>query len=387
MHSFIHHNPTAIYFGEPIASVLPDAIRPYGPRILLAYGRDSLKTSGRYDVIQRVLREAGKEVIDLGGIMPNPRMSKVREGIRLCKTHDIGFILAAGGGSVIDCAKAIAAGAVTDRDVWEAFYEGEEEAEAALPIGVVLTAPATGSEMNGGSVISHWEKKRKLAYHSPLLFPVFSVLDPAVVRDLPRTQLVYGVCDTISHIFETYFSPYDDDALSDDLAEATLKNIMRNIRRLLADASDATAASNLMWAATVGLNGWLKPGKIGDWQSHNIEHALSAHFDVPHGAGLAVVHPNYLRYFKKAMEHKLARFAVRVLELAPGNMSDSELAEAALAGIDDRFRFLGAPRTLTELGIPATAIPRLVEDIQPLRAGYVTEITRDDIRKVLESCV
>lgn len=365
---------------------LPDELASYGRRILFVYGGGSIKKTGLHDRVMSLLKDAQKEVYELPGVMPNPRTEKVYEGIEICRRESCDFILAVGGGSVIDCSKAIAAGTLCDGDFWQDLYVEGKSVDCALPLGVILTMPATGSEMNAGTVISNWAGNQKRGYGSPVLHPQFSILDPRLTMTLPREQVIYGAVDMMSHVFEQYFSPPDDDSLTDELAEALMRNIRINLDRSLVDLNDYQARSNLMWNATMALNSLLRLGKDGDWQSHQIEHALSAWYDIPHGAGLAIVHPNVLFYMRKEAQHKLARYAVRVWEIDPDGRTEEELALAGLKAIRDYFNSIGAPSTLSDVGIPAEAIEQLADTTQIIRAGY-KPLERDDVLEILKLSV
>lgn len=386
MQDFIFHNPTKILFGRRMVDRLAEELAPYGSRILMVYGQGSIKRSGLYDRVKTLLDQAGKEVFELSGVMPNPRTEKVYEGIETCRKEGVDFILAVGGGSVIDCSKAIAAGVFHEGDFWQDLYLEGQAIDRALPLGTILTMPATGSEMNSGTVISDWEGNRKLGYGDPALYPRFSILEPDLTLTMPRDQLVYGAVDMISHIFEQYFSPPDDDNLTDDLAEALLRNIIVNLDRSLEDLQDYQARSNLMWDATMALNGLLRLGKEEDWQSHQIEHALSAWYDIPHGAGLAIIHPNLLFYSRKQAQGKLARYAVRVWDLDPEGRSQEELALAGIKATRDYFNRIGAPARLADVGIPAEAIEDLADTTRPIRTGY-RPLDREDVLEILKLSV
>lgn len=383
MDNFIFQNPTKILFGEGMLDRLPDELEGVGKKILLVYGGGSIKRTGLYDRVLALLKQADKEVYELPGVMPNPRTEKVYEGIEICRRESIDLILAAGGGSVVDCSKAIAAGTFHGGDFWQDLYMEGQCIGRAVPIGVILTMPATGSEMNSGTVISHWEKNLKRGYGSPVLFPLFSILEPRLTMTMPREQVVYGAVDMISHVFEQYFSPPDDDNLTDELCEAVLRNIRVNLDRSLADLSDYQARSNLMWDATIALNGLLRLGKEEDWQSHQIEHALSAWHDIPHGAGLAIVHPNLLYYMRKEAEHKLARYAVRVWDIDPAGKTEEELALAGIRATRDYFSAIGAPATLRDVGIAAEAVDELADTTNLIRTGY-KKLERDDVKEILK---
>jgi alcohol dehydrogenase YqhD (iron-dependent ADH family) len=322
----------------------------------------------------------------VSGITPNPRTDKVYEGIKICKEQKIDFILAMGGGSTIDCTKAISVGSKTDEDFWEKFYIKGEKATSATPFGSILTIAATGSEMNMGSVVTNWEKQQKYSYQNPFCYPKFSILDPIYTFTLPKEQLVYGCVDMLSHLMETYFSYPDEDCLSDDIAETIFKNVMRNLAIALKNPQDYNARANIMWDGTMALNGITRLGKKQDWTSHGLEHALSALYDIPHGAGLAIVHPNYLKYIYKEGAKKLARFARNIWDIAPAGKSEETLALEGVARLQQYFKEIGAPTTFGEVNIPATAISKIT-DIVVFRTGCYHKMTKADAKAIYELCV
>lgn len=382
MNSFSFHNPTQIFFGENSISNLKNALKPYGKNILLAYGGGSIKKSGIYDNVIEILKSADKEIFEISGIMPNPRTEKVYEGAKICKENNIDFILAVGGGSVIDCAKAIAAAAKTDEDFWQKFLIRKEPCDSALPLGSILTLAGTGSEMNRAFVISHWEENKKIGYGDSWLYPKFSILDPTYTYTLPKDQLVNGTVDIFSHIFELYFSQPNESNLSDDIAEAIMKNIIKNLAVALKDPSDYRARANLMWDSTMALNGITGAGKSGDWQSHQIEHALSAFHDIPHGAGLAIVHPNFMKYTYKEGIEKYVQYAVNVWNIDTSGKTDDAVALEGIQRTKDYFSEIGAPVTLTEVGIPKEDIDKMVKNVGITGGGY-KNLTSEDIKNIL----
>ena len=382
MNDFRYYNPTRIHFGKDAMAQLPEELAAVGKKILLVYGGGSIKASGLYDRVIPVLQNGGKEVVELPGVMPNPRTEKVYEGIELCKKNGIDFILAVGGGSVIDCSKAIAVGARTDRDFWQAFFVNWEEAEDAIPLGTILTIPATGSEMDRSSVITNWATGEKNGYDSDLTYPVFSILDPTLTYTLPKNQMVNGVVDTLSHIWELYFSEPDTESVTDALAESLMRSVISATRTALKDPTDYVARANIMWASTFALCGMLNNGKKTDWASHNIEHPLSAVFDVAHGAGLAVVHPNYMKHFCAYAPERYARYAVQVWGVDPDGKSPLEVAQEGIRCTRDFFNEIGAPATLTDLGIPESAIEDLAARTD-LSCWAYKEMTREDVKAIL----
>ncbi len=384
MLNFTYHNPVRVHFGRDALQELPGELAKFGKKVLLVYGGGSVKRTGLYDRIMAALAEAGKEVFELSGVMPNPRTEKVYEGIGICKRENIDFILAVGGGSTIDCSKAIAVGSKTDRDFWQAFFKDWEEASDAIPLGVVLTLPATGSELDKSSVITNMATHEKNCYDSELAFPRFSILDPTLTYTLPKNQMVNGVVDTISHLYELYISPPDEECLTDALAEACLRTEIAAARRAVIDPENYDARANLMWTSSFALCGMLNNGKKTDWESHNIEHPISALYDVAHGAGLAVVHPAYLDYILPHAVPRLRRLAVHVWGVDPAGKTDEEIARAGVAATRDFFRELGAPVTLGELNLPEDAIEKIA-DLTDLSCFSYRPITREDVVAILES--
>lgn len=382
MNDFRYYNPVRIHFGRSALERLPEELPQVGKKILLVYGGGSIKRSGLYDRVTAMLGEAGKEVVELSGVMPNPRTEKVYEGIELCKANGVEFILAVGGGSVIDCAKAIAVGARTDRDFWQAFFVNWEEAEDAIPLGTVLTIPATGSEMDRDAVVTNWATGEKNNYANDVMFPKFSILDPTLTYTLPKNQMVNGIVDTLSHIWELYFSEPDTESVTDALAESLMRSVISAARTALKDPGDYVARANIMWASTFALCGMLNNGKRTDWASHNIEHPLSAVFDVAHGAGLAVVHPNYMKYFCSHAPERYARYAINVWGVDPSGKTVLETAQEGVQRTRDFFNEIGAPATLTQLGIPESSIDDLAERTDMSCWAY-KEMTQDDVKAIL----
>ena len=386
MLDFMYYNPVRVHFGKNALEALPEELSRFGKKVLLVYGGGSIKRTGLYDRILAALRESGKEVFELGGVMPNPRAEKVYEGIELCRREGIDLLLAVGGGSTIDCAKAIAVGAKTDRDFWEAFFKNWEEAYDAIPLGVVLTIPATGSELDKSSVITNMATHEKNGYDSELTYPQFSILDPTLTYTLPKHSMVNGIVDTISHLYELYISPPDEECLTDALAEACLRTEIEAARRAVIDPEDYDARANLMWTSSFALCGMLNNGKKTDWESHNIEHPISAPYDVAHGAGLAVVHPAYLDYILPNAVPRLKRLAVNVWGVDPRGKTDEEIARAGVAATRDFFRELGAPVTLGELGLGGEAIDPIA-DLTDLSCFSYQPIAREDVVAILRSAL
>ena len=387
MKSFIYYNPTRIVFGKDcVKESLAAELANHGTRVLMTYGGGSIKKNGIYDTVKAVLQESGKEVFELSGIMSNPRTTKVREGITLCKEHHVDFILAVGGGSVIDCTKFIAGGARLDdtADFWQTFFLDHQPVNEAIPFGVVLTMAATGSEMNNGGVITDWDTQKKLSGYGPVIFPQFSMLDPTYTYTLPRDQLAYGIVDMLSHLLEQYMSTPDDDNVTDSMIESVFKNILRNGRRSMEDLEDYEARSNIMWGATMALNRSLGLGKRQDWMTHAMEHALSAFFDIPHGAGLAIVHPAYLRWILPNATPRLMRFAKEVWGIEQGTMTDEVYALASIEALETYFKEIGAPSTLEEVGIPKESLREIAESCVRYPTAY-SNLSVEDVLAIFES--
>jgi len=386
MNGFYFHNPTKVYFGEGVVSKLGKELEAYGKNILMTYGGGSIKKNGIYDKVTDILKGAGKNVFELPGVMPNPRTEKVYEGIKICKEQAIDFILAIGGGSVIDCSKLIAAGARTDRDFWESFLIKKEKASDAVPLGSILTLAGTGSEMDCLAVITKWDAQIKTSWGSPLVQPKFAFLDPTYTYSLPKNQMVNGAVDTLSHLFEQYFSRPDTNNVSDDLAEALMKNVIQNLPLAVKNPEDYNARSNLMWDSTLALNTLVGLGKEQDWITHKIEHSLSAFYDVAHGAGLAVVHPNYMLYTYKGGLSKYVQYAKNVWGISSDGKTEDETALAGIRATRDFFKSVGAPSTLQELGIPESSIDAISENVQRYKTSY-SDLTVADVKEILRLCL
>ncbi len=384
MNDFTYYNPVRIHFGAEAVNCLPEELAKYGQNVLLTYGGGSIKRTGLYERVMKILADAGKTVFELSGIMPNPRTEKVYEGIEICRAHHIDFILAVGGGSTIDCSKAIAVGAPADGDFWQKFYINWEPAQTGIPLGVILTIPATGSEFDKSAVITNIATGEKNCYDSEYEFPRFAILDPTLTYTLPKNQMVNGIVDTVSHLYELYISPPDGEWLTDDLAEAALRTEIRAAREAIVDPKNYEARANLMWTSSFALCGMLNNGKNTDWVSHNIEHPVSALYDVAHGAGLAVIHPAYLDYICMDALPRLGRLAVRVWGVDPSGKTEEEVAREGIRRTREFFSELAAPATLTELGVPKEGLSRIA-DLTDLSCFSYRKLTREDVMAILRS--
>lgn len=384
MNSFTYSYPVRVYFGTGcVAAHLRTELDRAGKTVMLAYGGGSIRKNGVYEEIVAILKEAGKEIVEFSGIMPNPTYAKVQEGAALAREKQVNLILAVGGGSVSDCCKIISAQAKTAEDIWDMEQTKRRYPTAFIPLGVIVTAFGTGSEMNAGAVITHEEKKIKTGVFGALAD--FAFLDPAYSLSVPRMQVFSGAFDTLSHAMETYFGKPDHNNLSDDFSEAVMRSVIRNSRTLLADFENMEARSELAWASAMAENGILKIGKVTDFQAHQIEHQLGAYTNCSHGAGLAVIHPVLYRHICGEGSARFARWAQHVWEIAP----KATEVETALAGIEALAAFIreiGLPTTLGELGIPAETDLRAVADSTNLSVGCCKKLTHDEIYQILLEC-
>lgn len=357
MENFTYYNRTKIIYGRGTENEVGAEARKLADKVLLHFGGGSIKRSGLYDTVVASLRAHGVEIVELGGVVPNPRLDLVREGIELCRRENITLILAVGGGSVVDSAKAIAMGVHEENgDVWDNFMS-RKPIRKAVDVATILTLPATGSEASPNTVITDDATQLKLGYGSELLRPVFSILNPELFFTLPRNQIANGVCDMMCHIFERYFTLTPNVELTDALCEATLRTIIDNARKLTENPQDYDAWAEIGFAGTLAHNNLLGLGRVQDWASHGMEHEISALYDVAHGAGLATVVPSWMRYVYKTDVARFARFAQNVFgvsKTAPdGTPRDDEaLALAGIDALETFWRKLGLPTTMRELGIP-----------------------------------
>lgn len=350
MLNFDLYMPTRIIFGSDTQDKIGKLIKPHSKKVLLHYGGGSIKKTGLYDQVITSLKSNNIDYVELGGVVPNPRLSLVHRGIELCKREGIDLILAVGGGSVIDSAKAIAMGVFYDGDVWDIYDQGLP-IEKALPVAIILTIPAAGSESSGNTVISNEEEGRKYGYGSPKLRPLISVVNPELFFTLPKNQIANGVADMVSHIFERYFSNTTHVDLTDALCEATLRTIISNAPRLMDNQEDYDAWAEIGFAGTVAHNGLLGMGREEDWACHGMEHELSAAYDVAHGAGLAVLTPAWMKYVYKDNLDMFMQFAVQVMGVNKGFRDKEELILAGIARLQEFYKVMGLPQSLQELGI------------------------------------
>ena len=349
MRDFVYHAPTEVVFGKQSEEKVAGLVKKYGGhKVLVHFGGQSARKSGLLDKICGLLRDGGVDFVTLGGVVPNPRLSLVHKGIDLCRKEGVDFILAIGGGSVIDSAKAIACGVPYDGEVWD-FYLGKAEPACYLPVACVLTIPAAGSEMSESSVITNEDGDVKIGYSNQMSRPRFAIMNPVRTFTLPPYQTAAGVTDMIMHTMERYFSPEDDMDLTDAVAEAVMRSMMENVFKVLADPEDYRARAQIMWGGSIAHNDLTGCGLSGDWATHQLEHELSGMFDVTHGAGLAAVWPSWAHYVYKENVSRFVRFAVNVMGV-PQDFTDPE--GTAIKGIEAMERFyhaIGMPINIHEL--------------------------------------
>lgn len=381
MNKFTFSYPTKVYFGEGSAAQAFDAeLGKVGETVMLAYGGGSIKKNGIYDEMKAMLSKAGKKVVDFSGIMPNPTYTKVQEGAVLAREHHVDFILAVGGGSVIDCCKVISAQAMLEEDIWSMEYEKGKFPAAGIPMGAVVTASGTGAEMNAGAVITYEEKKWKGPIFGTAVS--FAVLNPAYTMSVPPEQVLSGAFDTLSHAMETYLGASDEANVSDDLALAVMRNTVVNMRRLLENINDMQARSNLMWDSAMAENGILKCGRVTDFQAHQIGHQLGAYTDCNHGQGLAVIHPAYYRHIVKDAADKFTRFAKVVF--------DADTAEAGVDALETFIKACGLPTKMSQLKSNVEITPEVLRQVADSCNIIQTNprvLDREEIYQILMECM
>lgn len=386
IHDFTYYNPTKIHFGKEAMSKLPSELNNFGKNILLLYGKNSIKKSGLYDEVLKILKECGKNIIEHSGIKPNPSYSQVLEGGRLVRENNIDLILAVGGGSVIDCAKAISVSAYAKGDPWQRYWIDFEEVDNVIvPVGSILTMTGTASEMNGGSVITNEEVMIKTGrVYGTEVYPRFSILNPEFTYTVPKIQMVSGIFDIMSHLMEQYFSGEDDNT-TDYVIEGVMKSLINSAKKAVENPMDYEARSNIMWCATLGLNKITGLSKTQDWEVHNIEHQLGAYTDCPHGLGLAVISMPYYRYIYKEGIDKFVRFAKNVWNVDVEGKSKDEIALEGIACLEAFAREIGIPLTLRELGATEEMLPKIAKS--SYEGGGYKYMTHDDILEVLKECI
>jgi len=385
MNPFTYSYPVKVYFGEKAAvKNLAAELAKVGPNVLLAYGGGSIKKNGVYDELLGILKDADKTVTEFTGIMSNPTYAKVQEGAALAREKKIDFILAVGGGSVIDCCKIVSAQAKLEQDIWKLEYTDHKQPTEFIPMGAVVTAFGTGAEMNNGAVITSEEKMLKSALWGA--FYSFAILDPAYTMTMPMKQVISGAFDSLSHSMETYMGSPREVNLSDEINEATQRNIIRNIRATLKNPDDVQARSELIWAAAMAENGILKIGKTTDFQCHMLEHQLGAYTDCNHGQGLAVLHPALYRHMMPEANQQFARLAVEVWGIDPSGKDEAELAAAFVDALAAFIKEISLPTTFTEMNLPADTDFQAIADSTILTGGCAKKFSREELLEVLLEC-
>lgn len=383
---FSYHNPTRIHFGRTAMNHLPEELSLYGPNVLLIYGKNAIKKTGIYDQVMAVLRSAGKIVCELQGVNSNPRYSQVLEGGRLVRENNVDLILAVGGGSVIDCAKGVAAVAYCHGDAWQRYWKNGEDVEGhVVPIGTILTMTGTASEMNSGSVITNEDLMVKKGRTFPVdrFNPKFSILNPEFTMTVPQYQMVSGIFDIFSHLMEQYFGG-DDDNVSDYLLEGDMLALISAARAAMKNPMDYEARSNIMWCATMGLNRILSVGKIQDWEVHQIEHQLGAYTDCAHGIGLAIISVPYYRHVYPYGLHRFVRYAKNIWHVDPFGKTDQQIAEEGIACLSDFIAELGIPQSLRDVGATEEMLPLIANSANKIGGYHVPD--SDEVLAILKQC-
>ncbi|TDW00806.1 hypothetical protein B0G66_1155 [Bacillus badius] len=385
MNRFIQYNPVKWIFGKGSINRLQAELSQFGKNILFVYGGGSIKQYGLYDEVIKQLEGMEANVYELSGVEPNPRLAVVHKGIGICKEKKIDFILAVGGGSVIDSAKAIAAGAKYEGDVWELIAEGKKISEA-LPIGTVLTLAATGSEMNAGLVITNADTREKIDWHSQHVFPQFSICDPAYTVTVPRDQTAFGVIDIMCHIMENYFHQGEGTELQDGFSEQLLRMLVETAPRLLEQPDQYEYREKVMYAGTVALNGTLQSGYRGDWTAHIIEHAVSGVHDIPHAAGLAILFPAWMEYALGSRPVRFSQFASRVFGVKTAGRTEREAGMEGIQALRNFWRHLGAPARLSNYGIKHDSLEEIADHVMKRgEFGRFCPMDRDGVLSVLRA--
>ena len=384
MDNFTYAISTRVLFGRNKIDQLTEEIKKYADTVLFIYGQGSIKQLGIYDAVTTMLQKSDIDFVELAGVQPNPRIQTVRTGIELCKDHEVDLVLAAGGGSTIDCAKTIAAGMFYDGDPWDLFLQGDSLIRDALPIGTILTAAGTGSEMNGNAVITNPETRQKFAIHHDLLRPKFSILDPTYTFSVPPMHTAAGIVDIFSHILEQYFSPTKDSFVQDRLAESMLATCLKYGPIAFQKPMDYEARGQLMWTSSLALNGILSYGKTTDWATHGIEHAISAAYDVTHGIGLAVLTPTWMQYVLSTQtQGRFLDYAHNVWGL---HGATDTITRQGITKTKEFFTSLGMPTSLHELGVQQQSLQEMATiatTFGPI--GKFKKLTTSDVLTILKN--
>lgn len=384
--NFSYVNPTKLYFGEDSLSYLKQELSKYGKNVMLVYGGGSIKENGIYQQVVEILKAEGKNIVEDAGVMPNPTVEKLHEGCRIAKENDVDLILAVGGGSCCDYAKAVSVSAHCNEEPWEKYYLKFEDVDAdtrIIPVGCILTMVGTGSEMNGGAVITNHETKLKIGHvFGENVFPKFSILNPKFTYTLPKYQMTAGFFDIMSHILEQYFSGEDDNT-SDYIMEGLLRSLIHSTRIAVKNPEDYEARSNIMWIATWALNTLVAQGKSTDWMVHMIGQAVGAYTDATHGMTLSAVSIPYYRYIMNDGLPKFKRYAVNVWNINPEGKLDEQTAKEGLDAMEAYMKEIGVVMKLGELGVTEEMIPGIVKSTLIMDGGYKV-LTAEDIETILK---
>lgn len=382
--NFSYCNPTRLYFGEDSLNYLHDELSKYGPTVMLCYGSASIKKNGIYDQVMDILKASGKTVVEDAGVMPNPTVEKLYEGCRLAKENNVDFILAVGGGSVCDYAKAVSVSVYCEEDPWEKYYLKMEDVSCKIvPVGCVLTMVGTGSEMNGGAVITNHSQKRKIGHvFGDQVFPKFAILNPRYTFTLPKYQMVAGFYDIFNHITEQYFSG-EDDSTSDYIAEGLMRSLVHSSRIAVKNPEDYEARSNIMWTATWALNTLIAQGKSTDWMVHMIGQSIGAYTDATHGMTLAAVSLPYYRHICPYGLKKFCRFAVNVWNVDAAGKTEEEVAAEGLSRMESWMKEIGLVMNITQLGVREEMLEGIADGTFIMQGGYHV-LTHDEIVEILK---
>ena len=382
--NFSYCNPTRLYFGEDSLNYLHDELSKYGPTVMLSYGSGSIKKNGIYDQVMDILKASGKTVVEDAGVMPNPTVEKLYEGCRLAKENNVDFILAVGGGSVCDYAKAVSVSVYCEEDPWEKYYLKMEDVSCKIvPVGCILTMVGTGSEMNGGAVITNHSQKRKIGHvFGDQVFPKFAILNPRYTFTLPKYQMVAGFYDIFNHITEQYFSG-EDDSTSDYIAEGLMRSLVHSSRIAVKNPEDYEARSNIMWTATWALNTLIAQGKSTDWMVHMIGQSIGAYTDATHGMTLAAVSLPYYRHICPYGLKKFCRFAVNVWNVDAAGKTEEEVAAEGLSRMESWMKEIGLVMNITQLGVREEMLEGIADGTFVMQGGYHV-LTHDEIVEILK---
>lgn len=384
--NFSYCNPTKLYFGENAVQNLGDELKKYGKNVVLVYGGGSIKKNGIYDTVTEILKKAGKDVAEISGVMPNPTLAKLYEGVEIARKHNADLLLAVGGGSVCDYTKAVAVSVNCNDDPWQKYYVRFEEPDCRIvPVGCVLTMVGTGSEMNAGSVITNQDTKQKIGhvYASEEVMPRFTVLDPTYTFTLPQKQMVAGIYDIFNHICEQYFSGEDDNT-SDYISEGLMRSVIHSSRIAVKNPQDYEARSNIMWTATWALNTLVSRGKSTDWTVHMLGQAVGGYTNATHGMTLAAVSLPYYRYIMPYGLKKFSRFAVNVWNVDAEGKTDEQVANEGLFAMENWMKEIGVVMNLTELGVTENDIEKLAGLTVHMEGGY-KPLTREEVVRVFKN--